>query len=187
MQTIKHVISVLGSAGGVANAIFSILNKSGQDVNDPIHQQIKVCTFHLIDCKQVVAPTYYHSFPNMKDQFFFHEFDLKDIEKFKAHLRDTQTTVVVDISWADTIEMIQCCNQLGVSYVNTALENTMIDENEDLYAGFGLIERFRQLEMHKDKFKNSKAIIGSGMNSGVVQWMALELLKSDTSENQPIG
>ena len=187
MQIIKHVITILGSAGGVSNAVLSILNKSAQDVNDPIHQQIKECTFHLIDSKPVVASSYHQSFPNLKKQFIFHEFDLKDTKKFKDHLKHTKTTVVIDISWADTIEMIQCCEQLGVSYVNTALENTMIDENEDLYAGFGLIERFRQLEKHKDNFKNSRTIIGSGMNPGVVQWMAIELLRTDTSEHEPIG
>lgn len=66
-------------------------------------------------------------------------------------------------------------DELGISYVNTALENTMIDENEELYEGFGLIERCRHLEKYKDNFSNLTAIIGSGMNPGVVQWMTRQM------------
>lgn len=187
MEKNKHIITILGSSGGVANGILSILNNSIQDENDPIHHVMNNCTIHLIDCEQKEASAYSLSYPHLKDKFIYHEFDLKDTEQFIAHLKSTQTSVVIDLSWADTVEMIQCCDLLGVSYVNTALENTMIDDNEELYEGFGLIERVRHLEKHKDNFINSTSIIGSGMNPGVVQWMALELLKTDSAENLPIG
>lgn len=183
----KQIITILGSSGGVANGILSILNNSALDKKDPIHRLINNCIIHLIDYKQKEASYYCHSYPHLKDKFVLHEFDLKDTKQFKDHLKQTQTTVVIDLSWADTVEMIQCCDQLGVNYVNTALENRMIDENEELYEGFGLIERMRHLEKYKETFSNSTVIIGSGMNPGVVQWMALELLKTDTSENKPIG
>lgn len=187
MTYTKHVITILGSAGGVANGILSILNNSMQDQQDAINGVMNDCCIHLIDHVQKEVSDYALSYPNLKDKFVIHEFDLRDNEQFKAHLRNTRTSVVIDLSWADTVEMMQCCDQLGVSYVNTALENTMIDENEELYEGFGLIERFRQLEKVKNKFLNHTAIIGSGMNPGVVQWMALELLKTDTPDNKPIG
>lgn len=187
MEKNKHIITILGSAGGVANGILSILNNSVQDEKDPIYHVMNNCVIHLIDHEQKEANVYSLSYPHLKDKFIYHEFNLKDTEIFKHHLKNTKTAVVIDLSWADTVEMLQCCDQLGVSYVNTALENTMIDENEELFEGFGLIERFRHLEKHKDRLSNSTAIIGSGMNPGVVQWMALELLRTDPSENQPIG
>ena len=187
MNQNKTIISILGSAGGVANGILSILNNSAQDEKDPIHREVKDCIIHLIDNQQKEESIYSLSYPHLKGKFITHEFDLKDTAQFTNHLIKTQTSIVIDLSWADTIEMIHCCDQLGVSYVNTALENTMIDENEELYEGFGLLERLRQLEKHKDRISNSTAIIGSGMNPGVVQWMALELLKTDSTENQPIG
>lgn len=183
----KIILTILGSAGGVANGILSILNNSVLDKKDPIYSEVNNCIIHLIDNQQKDASIYYLSFPNLKDKLITHEFDLKDTAQFTSHLIKTQTSIVIDLSWADTIEMIHCCDQLGVSYVNTALENTMIDENEELYEGFGLLERLRQLEKHKNNILNSTAIIGSGMNPGVVQWMALELLKTDSTENQPIG
>ena len=141
----------------------------------------------MVDSRQQEKEYYDRLFPNLKDHIDLHEFDLKDLKKFTDHLKHTKTSLVVDVSWADTVEMLQCCDQLGVNYVNTALENTMVDENEELYEGFGLIERLRHLEKHKDKLVNSSAIIGSGMNPGVVQWMAIELLKTDTSDETPIG
>lgn len=93
----------------------------------------------------------------------------------------------MNISLADTVVMLECCDQLGINYVNTAVGNTMVDENEDLYAGFSLVEKMEILDKRKDAFSNSSAIIGSGMNPVVVQWMAIELLKGDSSEDTPLG
>ena len=181
------VITILGSGGGVAKSILSILNKSVHDERDPIHHIIKSSRIHLVDNKQKEEDYFHSLFPNLKDHIVLHQFDLKDNDNFINHLKDTKTTLVVDVSWADTVEMLQCCNQLGVNYVNTALENTEVDDNEDLYEGFGLLERLRHLEKHKDNILNSSAIIGSGMNPGVVQWMAIELLKGDSSDELPLG
>lgn len=186
MNDSHKVITILGSAGGVAKSILSILNQSVSDDKDPIHRFINGCTIHLIDHKQKEEHYYRALFPHLQNQFVYHQFDLNNTKSFTRHLKSTKTTVVIDVSWADTVEMLQVCDKLGVNYVNTALENTMIDENEELYEGFPLIERIRYFEKYKDRFSNSSAIIGSGMNPGVVQWMAIELLKND-SEERPLG
>lgn len=186
MNDHQKVITILGSAGGVARAVLSILNKSAQDDQDPIHSFIKKCQFHLIDHNQKEDQYYHFLFPSLKGQLVLHQFDLKNTEKFTEHLKITNTSIVIDVSWADTVDMLRCCNQLNVKYVNTALENTWIDENEELYEGFPLIERIRYFEKFKDTFKNTTAIIGSGMNPGVVQWMAIELLMKDPKQ-KPIG
>ncbi|MDQ0860610.1 S-adenosylmethionine decarboxylase related protein [Bacillus sp. V2I10] len=171
------IITLLGSAGGVARSVLSIFNKSVNDLNDPIHPFLKNAVLHLIDHQQKEFDYYHTFFPNLKDLLVLHEFDLKDTAQFTDHLIQTKTRIVVDVSWADTAEMLKCCDLEGVSYINTALENTMIDENEDEFAGFPLIERLRRFEEDKQSITNTKAIIGSGMNPGVVQWMALELMK----------
>ena len=175
MKENHTVITILGSGGGVAKSILSILNKSVHDVDDPINHIITTSKIHLIDIIQKEEDYYHSLFPNLKDHIVLHQFDLKDNDNFIDHLKKTKTSLVVDVSWADTVEMLQCCDQLGVNYVNTALENTMVDDNEELYEGFGLIERLRHLEKHKDIVLNSSAIVCSGMNPGVVQWMAIEL------------
>ncbi|MFJ7737531.1 saccharopine dehydrogenase NADP-binding domain-containing protein [Lysinibacillus sp. NPDC097287] len=187
MMKYSNSITILGSSGGVAKAILSVLNKSVQDKYDPLNAVIENSLIHLIDKKQVDKAYFEQHFTNLKNQFAFHQFDLTESKKLIEHLKKTNTTVVIDVSWADTVEMMQCCDQLGVDYVNTALENPYIDENEELFEGFGLIERLRHLEKHKDSISNSASIICSGMNPGVVQWMAIELLKKEPTKEVPLA
>lgn len=177
--------SVLGSAGGVAKAILAVLNKSALDKNDHIHPFIVNSKFHLIDKKQKEIDYYKNLFPNLKNNLYTYKFDLSNTADFKEHLINTETSLVIDCSWADTVDMLRVCDELNINYINTAFENTMIDENE-LYEGFGLIERYYIFEKHKDNFKRSTAIICSGMNPGVVQWMALDLIKK-SPDKKPLG
>lgn len=69
--------------------------------------------------------------------------------------------------------------------MNTALENTKIDD--DVFAeGFTLIERYYFYEQHRERFANTKAIMCSGMNPGVVQWMTIHMLNEEPEE-KPIA
>lgn len=178
-------ITILGSGGGVAKAILSILNHAVKDNKDPLYELLKTSEIHLIDIEQKTLYYYQNLFPNLSNKIYLYEQDLKNLTLFKEHLQKTKTTIVIDASWADTIEMLTCCNELGVSYVNSALENAEIDEDETLY-GFPLAERFIRFEDIKEQFSNTKAIVGSGMNPGVVQWMAHELIKKHV-DNPPLA
>lgn len=177
----KITITLLGSCGGVAQAILSIFNQSMLDKSDPIHSFIKSSKFHLVDMKQKKESYYYSSYPNLAGKLSFHQFNLDDTKTFKKHLQQTNTTHVIDLSWADTLEMISVCNELGINYINSALENTEVDNDEEL-EGFTLIERFLIFEENRNKYKNLKAVVCSGMNPGVVQWMFLEMLKKNNNE-----
>lgn len=185
MDNQEITISILGSGGGVAKAVLAILNQSLQDPNDPIHSFINGCHIHLIDKDQKKMEYYEPFIPHLKHAVSLHQFDLNNLNRFRQHLILTNTTIVIDVSWADTVEMLQCCDEMGVHYVNSALENTMVDENEDL-EGFTLLERYLIFDENRDRFTNIKAIIGSGMNPGVVQWMALEMMKQSPGE-KPLG
>ncbi|MDR7073993.1 S-adenosylmethionine decarboxylase related protein [Fictibacillus barbaricus] len=178
------VITLLGSGGGVAKAILALLNQSVQDKNDPIYNLIRLSNIHLIDLKQKPLVYFKDLYPNLINQLIFHEFDLNNLDLFREHLTATKTNLVIDVSWADTVEMLSCCNELGVSYINTALENRGVDEDETLY-GFPLAERIISFESNKEKFTNTTAIVGSGMNPGVVQWMAHKLIHQ--SSKPPIA
>ncbi|WHX98208.1 S-adenosylmethionine decarboxylase related protein [Neobacillus sp. DY30] len=186
MKDHQTVISIFGSAGGVAKSVLSILNHSASDTKDPIHHLITNSPIHLIDLKQKEPQYYQNLFPHLTNQIHCHQFDLKDKAQVKNHLTGTKTSIVIDVSWADTVEMLQCCDELGIKYVNSALENTYIDDHEEQFAGFPLIERIHYFEKHKDMFKNTSAIVCSGMNPGVVQWMAFELMNQNGDE-QPLG
>ncbi|OOE14877.1 S-adenosylmethionine decarboxylase related protein [Fictibacillus arsenicus] len=171
-------LTILGSSGGGAKAILSILNQAVIDKNDPLHEVLNTSTIHLIDIQQKTLHYFENLFPNLSNQIYLYEQDLKDLTLFKEHLHKTNTTIVIDVSWADTIDMLTCCNELGVYYLNSALENIEVDEDETLY-GFPLAERFKRFEEKKHLFTNTKAIVSSGMNPGVVQWMAHELIKKN--------
>jgi homospermidine synthase len=186
MKDHQTVISIFGSAGGVAKSVLSILNQSVLNEKDPIHRIITQSTIHLIDYKQKEPQYYQNLFPNLSHKMVIHQFDLKNKKQVMKHLTSTNTTIVIDVSWADTVEMLHCCDQLGIRYVNSALENSFIDDNEKQFAGFPLIERIRYFEKHKDTFKNTTAIVCSGMNPGVVQWMAIELMNQNPAE-KPLG
>jgi S-adenosylmethionine/arginine decarboxylase-like enzyme len=166
------IISILGSSGGVAKSVLSILNRACVDKIDPINAFICSCKLHLIDLKQNDIEYYEKRFPNLKDKISLYEFDLNNTERFTEYLKTTKTSIVLDISFADTVDMLRCCDSLGVIYINSALENISVDQDENL-EGFPLQERYEIFESHRDEFKNTSAIICSGMNPGVVQWMVL--------------
>lgn len=174
-------ISILGSCGGVAKAVLAILNQSAEDKSDPIYPIISKSQLHLIDIKQKDKEYYDQLFPNLADKINIYQLDLMDVSNFMEHLKKTKTKVVIDVSWADTNEMMNCCSKLGVFYINSALENTKVDEDDSLY-GFPLTERYIRFEDSKKNFTNMTAIVGSGMNPGVVQWMALKLMNEDPDQ-----
>lgn len=184
-QLNQYSITILGSKGGVAKSILSILNHSAIDKNDPIHHVITSSKLFLIDIEQNPLDYYDTLFPHLNDKITLLQFDLSDTAKFTEHLQSTNTKLVIDVSWADTIDMLQCCNKLGVHYINSALENTAVDLDESLY-GFPLTERYYRFEDIKETLTNTRAIIGSGMNPGVVQWMAFKLLE-DHADNKPLA
>lgn len=180
------VITILGSAGGVARAVLAVLNRAAADVNDPLHSIVSQCQLHLVDRKRKPDSYYRKLLPALGRQFAVHQFNLANLPRFREHLQQTHTQVVIDVSWADTLEMLRCCNGLGIHYVNTALENTIVDEHESFYKGYPLMERLRVMENAKADFTNTTAVLCSGMNPGVVQWMALELMKERPAE-VPLG
>ena len=183
--TSSFSISILGSSGGVAKAVLAILNQSAQDKNDPMYPIISTSQLHLIDIKQKDKEYYDQLFPNLADKIKISQLDLTDVSHFQKHLKKTKTKVVIDVSWADTIEMMKCCNELGVFYINSALENTEVDEDESLY-GFPLTERYIRFEDSKKNLTNMKAIVGSGMNPGVLQWMAIKLI-NENPDQKPLA
>jgi homospermidine synthase len=181
IPTAQLTISVLGSAGGVARALLALLNQAAQDTNDPLFPALQHARLHLVDIKQQPREAYMRRYPNLAHRITLHQFDLNDHARLRQHLARTTTSLVVDVSWADTIAMLECCHAMGIAYLNSALENTAVDEDERLF-GFPLTERYERLEAVRSDFDGTRAILCSGMNPGVVQWMAVHLLKNHAHE-----
>ncbi|WP_163102575.1 S-adenosylmethionine decarboxylase related protein [Peribacillus alkalitolerans] len=181
-MTVQRVsVSILGSAGGVARAILSLLNKSITDPNDPIHSLMNQSKLHFIDYQQKDINYYKQICPDLVNRIDLYQFNLEDLEMVRKHIDETKTSLIIDLSWADTIDILKICNDLGVSYVNSALENVEVDK--DVYLeGFTLTERFERFSAVKNSFTNMKGIVCSGMNPGVVQWMAHSLMIAHPNE-----
>lgn len=154
---ISPSITILGSSGGAAKAVLAILNQSVQDKNAPMHSIINQSQFHLIDMNQKDKAYYDQLCPHLSKQIKIHQLDLKKVSDFRKHLTKTNTKVVIDVSWADTIEMLNCCNELGILYVNSALENEEVDNNESMH-GFPLAERNIKYQTRKTDFTHTTAI-----------------------------
>jgi homospermidine synthase len=174
-------ISIFGSAGGVARALLSLLNKSITDSTDPLYKFIKQSTLYLIDIEQKDIVYYYEICPNLVNQIVLNQIDLADLKEVRKHISETETSLIVDLSWADTIDILDICNEFGVFYVNSALENIKVNEDKNL-EGFTLLERFYRFEDAKNRFTNTKGIVCSGMNPGVVQWMAYSVMAMHPNE-----
>lgn len=179
----KLNITILGSSGGVAKSILSILNKAINDENDPIHHKICNLSLHLVDLNQKDIKYYKTYCPNLIDIIKLYEFSSDNSSKLINHLKKTDTDILIDVSYADTVDTLRICNKYGVIYINTALESISVDNNQ-YYAGFGLQERYKILESHRDEFQNTTAILCSGMNPGIVQWMAYEVMKRNSKKCQ---
>ncbi|MCR2804563.1 S-adenosylmethionine decarboxylase related protein [Paenibacillus soyae] len=174
-------ISIFGSAGGVARSVLSLLNKSITEPDDPLYPRLNSCKLHLIDLNQKSIDYYERICPHLLERSTLYTLDLKDLGAVRKHVSDTRTALIIDLSWADTVDMLVICNELGITYVNSALEIVEVDENEDL-EGFTLMERYLRFEVAKNNFTNMKGIVCSGMNPGVVQWMAHEMMEAYPNE-----
>lgn len=172
MEKEHLILTILGSSGGAARAFLSLLNHAVKDIHNPLYSQLQNCSIHLIDIKQKPQSYFKSMYPALYESFTFHMFDLSDHTLFRNHLQETETSIVIDASLADAVEMLTFCNEAGVHYINTALQLPAIDANEHIKR-FSLLERQNFFEDHRHAFTNMTGIICSGMNPGVVQWIAL--------------
>lgn len=179
------VITILGSGGGVSRALLSLLNKTASDKKDPIYSYISKCKIYLADIEQRTPSYYIEQFENLRDKITLCEFDANNREVLLGHFMRSNTRLVVDVSRADTLEVLRCCNELGIPYINTAFEDS-IPNCEKWKERFGLLVSYRLFEEAKNSFKETTGIINSGMNPGVVQWMAVEMLRKNPDEH-PLG
>lgn len=177
----KLNITLLGSSGGVAKSILSILNKAINDENDPINNRICNLELHLVDSHKKDQKYYKKYCPNLVDRIKLYEFSSNNSSKLINHLKKTDTDILIDVSYADTVDTLRICDKYGIVYINTALESISVDNNK-YYAGFSLQERYKVFESHRDEFQNTTAILCSGMNPGIVQWMAYEVIKNNSKK-----
>ena len=61
-----------------------------------------------MDIKQKDRTYYDELFSNLKGQLYLYEINLQNVVEFKQHLKRKRTSVVIDVSGADTIRVLSC-------------------------------------------------------------------------------
>ncbi|MDA2068160.1 S-adenosylmethionine decarboxylase related protein [Bacillus cereus] len=177
-------ITLLGAAGGVAKAFLGIINKLVEDPRHPAYFMIIETDFLLVDSKTIDMLDYQKSFPNIFERLKPIKLNITGKDIFKHYLANSLPNMVIDLSLADTLEMLECCNEYGIPYINSALENDFIEQQDEF--GFSSIQRYLLFERKRYDFNNITSIVCSGMNPGIVQWMALDLINQN-SQKKPLA
>ena len=59
-----------------------------------------------MDIKQKDRTYYDELFSNLKGQLYLYEINLQNVVEFKQHLKRKSTSVVIDVSGADTVRVL---------------------------------------------------------------------------------
>lgn len=144
---------IIGSNGGVARALLSLLEKSqaGQDFYENVEM------LYLVDQNPQTEPLSLPRCQTLEPKKIQSEEDLSSlIKKFNI-------TEVIDLSSLDTIDCIQVCDDLGVHLLSTSVEewpeSPFVPTDQATY----------KLILTKKKNNLEKGhIVGSGANPGIV-------------------
>lgn len=95
-------------------------------------------------------------------------------EQLRPLLAKHQISDVVELSFVDTLECAGICDAAGVNYLSTSLE-TWLDDVPDRAANHNLTlpDAFRLLPGRRPTLTGASHLIGSGMNPGLVNALAL--------------
>jgi len=145
----KPNLLLLGASGNVSNAFLHYLPHHRDLFNNLI----------LLDKRNNVLSDPYINHKALNYKFIKKKINLPEEEnKFISFLKKNKIDIVLDLTDADSIPLIETVNKAGINYINTAL-------NDDKKSDFELMNEVYP----KKKLINKAAhILCSGMNPGVV-------------------
>ena len=150
----KPNLLVLGASGGVAGAFLHYLSGYRDNLFDKlilVDKNNKVLKDRSID----------HEVLNYR--FLRKKIDLpKNKKEYLDILKNNKIDIVLDITDANTLEILEMTNKAGVSYINTAMND---DEKTIDKLIFDVYSR-------KNEFNNAPHILCTGMNPGNVNMWA---------------
>ncbi|MGE5674167.1 MAG: hypothetical protein ACM3XM_09785 [Mycobacterium leprae] len=168
-------ITILGSGGGVARAVLAVFNRAAGDPGDPLYPFLQAGPVYLVDLAHP-PEGYYDRFTNLRGRIALRTFSSNDRTALTAHLAESGTGLLLDCSTGNLTGPLEGCAEQGVAYVNTALEYDQIAD-DPAFALFSGMARCQWFEAKRRALTGSRAIVCSGMNPGIVQWMALEVMR----------
>ena len=146
---IKPNLLVLGASGGVANAFLHSL----------VYHRSLFNKLILVDKNKKVLSDPYINHKELRYTFVKKEIKLPDKEEeYLNLLKKYRVGLVLDITDIDTIPIIEATNKAGISYLNTAMNDTKKTVTELI---FEVIKR-------KNELNKAPHILCTGMNPGVV-------------------
>lgn len=164
-------ILLLGCCGGVARGLLGILERALDTPADPFHQWLRTARIHGVD--PAPPPDFLENYgPALRERLTLTAGAADDENDILDRLRSTNSGLLVDLTGGDCRAAILACERAGARYLNSAIEITgpMQCEPVRILEEIEIFQAFR-------KERRLTGIVGAGMNPGVVQWLALDLIK----------
>lgn len=140
---------VVGASGHVAQAFLLRLQSRRREFGRLV----------LLDCNEKVLSDAYLDHTRLDYQFIRRRLGFpQDAVVFQEILRRHEIDIVLDVTDLDTMPILEATDAVGVSYVNTALND----------AGQCVAEVVSTLHPTRGQERNAPHILSSGMNPGVV-------------------
>lgn len=148
-RRIKPNLLVLGASGGLANAFLHSL----------VHHRNLFNRLVLLDKNKKLISNPYVDHKNLEYVFLNKEIKLPSGKKeYRSILKKYRINIVVDLTDADSIPLIEASNEAGVDYINTA-----INGNKKTLSNL-----ISEIFSKKHKWNGARNILCAGMNPGNV-------------------
>lgn len=150
----KQNLLILGASGGVANAFLHYLSGYRDNLFDRLV---------LLDKNNKVLKNCSIDHKVLNYRFLHKKIDLPKKEKeYLDILKKNKIDIVLDITDANTLEILEVTNKAGVSYINTAMNDDKKTTDELIF----------DVYPRKNEFNNAPHILCTGMNPGNVNMWA---------------
>ncbi len=142
-------LMIIGASGHLSNAVLHSL----------IHHRKLFKSFVLVDKNKKLLQNPYINHKELKYVFIHNKINPEKIEEnYKDILRKYKINIVIDLTDAETIPLIETTDKEGVDYINTAINS----EKETIY------ELMQKIFNRRKEFTHARHILCTGMNPGVV-------------------
>jgi len=144
----KPNLMILGASGGLANAVLHSL----------AHHRNLFSKLVLLDKNKKILQNPYLDHKNLKYSFIHHELKAEQKKEYIGLLRKHKINIVLDLTDAESISLIEATNGERIDYINTAINDDSKTDSELMYEIFS----------KRKKWNNARHVLCSGMNPGNV-------------------
>jgi len=144
----KPNLLILGASGGLANAVLHSL----------AHHRDLFSKLVLLDKNKKVIANPYLDHKNLRYSFIHLELKPEHKHQYLALLKKHKIHIVLDLTDAESIPLLEATNKAGIDYINTALNDEVKTDSE-------LVQK---IFANRKKWNKARHILCSGMNPGNV-------------------